>query len=145
MKQEEKQLLIKDLCARVPYVTFVYVDWHETEDLEVCEGYEDGEDEPNIHTLISCDYYGECDLDDNLYKTVYDIKPYLRPISSMTEEEKADYHFYCETVWDSVEEIYYHYDTFKSIDWLNEHHFDYRGLIPIGLALEAPEDMYKTE
>lgn len=29
------------------------------------------------------------------------------------------------------------------IDWLLAHHFDYRGLIPMGLALEATEGMYK--
>ena len=34
---------------------------------------------------------------------------------------------------------------FNEIDWLNENMFDFRGLIPMGLALEAPEDMYKTE
>ena len=45
MTQEEKQLLIKDLCARVPYVTFVYVNyWRVTEELEICEGCEDDEE-----------------------------------------------------------------------------------------------------
>lgn len=140
MTQEEKQLLLKDLCARVPYVTFVYVEWHETEELEICEGCEDDEEEPNIHTLISCDYYGECDLDDNLYKTIYDIKPYLRPLSSMTAEEKEDF-----GVPFTSEGLVTLADTVECMDWLNKHNFDYRGLIGKGLALEAPEDMYKTE
>lgn len=131
MTQENKQLLLKDLCARVPYVTFVYVDWHETEELEICDGCEDDEEEPNIHTLISCDYYGECALDDNLYKTIYDIKPYLRPMSSMTEEEMEKCH-----------NTNTHLGMF---DWYLEHHFDYRGLIEKGLALEAPEGMYKND
>ncbi len=138
MTQEDKNLLLKDLCARVPYVTFVYVEWHETEELEICEGCEDDEEEPNIHTLISCDYYGECDLDDNLYKTIYDIKPYLRPISSMTEEEKEDF-----GVPFTSEGLVTLADTVECMDWLNKHHFDYRGLIPKGLALEAPDNMYK--
>ena len=138
MTQEEKQLLLKDLCARVPYVTFVYVDWHETEELEICEGCEDDEEEPNIHTLISCDYYGECDLDDNLYKTIYDIKPYLRPLSSMTAEEKEDF-----GVPFTSEGLVTLADTVECIDWLNKHQFDYRGLIEKWLALEAPEGMYK--
>lgn len=138
MTQEEKQLLLKDLCARVPYVTFVYVDWHETEELEICEGCEDDEEEPNIHTLISCDYYGECDLDDNLYKTIYDIKPYLRPLSSMTAEEKEDF-----GVPFTSEGLVTLADTVECMDWLNAHQFDYRGLIEKGLAIEAPEGMYK--
>jgi len=137
MTQEEKQLLLKDLCARVPYVTFVYVEWHETEELEICEGCEDDEEEPNIHTLISCNYYGECDLDDNLYKTIYDIKPYLRPLSSMTAEEKEDF-----GVPFTSEGLVTLADTVECMDWLNSHQFDYRGLIEKGLALEAPEGMY---
>lgn len=140
MTQEEKQLLLKDLCARLPYVTFVYVEWHETEELEICEGCEDDEEEPNIHTLISCNYYGECDLDDNLCKTIYDIKPYLRPISSMTEEEKEDF-----GVPFTSEGLTTLADTVECIDWLNEHQFDFRGLIEKGLALEAPKDMYKID
>lgn len=140
MTQEEKQLLLNDLCGRVPYVTFVYVDWHETEELEICEDYEDNEEEPNIHTLISCNYYGECDLDDNLYKTIYDIKPYLRPLSSMTAEEKEDF-----GVPFTSEGLVTLADTVECIDWLNAHHFDYRGLIEKSLAIVAPEGMYKTE
>jgi len=138
MTQEEKQLMLKDLCGRVPYVTFVYVDWHETEELEICEGCEDDEEEPNIHTLISCNYYGECDLDDNLYKTIYDIKPYLRPLSSMTAEEKEDF-----GVPFTSEGLVTLADTVECIDWLNAHQFDYRGLIEKGLALEAPEGLYQ--
>ena len=62
-------------------------------------------------------------------------KPYLRSMSSMTEKEKIDYRAFFN--YDGVEypEEY--------IDWLNAHHFDYRNLIEKGLALEAPEDMYK--
>lgn len=140
--------MLKDLCGRVPYVTFVYVDWHETEELEICEGCEDDEEEPNIHTLISCNYYGECDLDDNLCKTIYDIKPYLRPMSSMTKEEKYTYrHMLGATLNSEGESIMFVYveDFPAVIDWLLAHHFDYRGLIEEGLALEAPEGMYKTE
>jgi len=140
MTKEEKLLLLKDLCARVPYVTFVYVEWHETEEMEIVEGCEDEEEEPNIHTLISCNYYGECDLDDNLSKTIYDIKPYLRHISSMTDEEKEDF-----GASFTSEGLVTLADTVECMDWLNAHQFDYRGLIPMGLALEAPEGMYKTD
>lgn len=133
MTQEEKQLLLRDLCARLPYhdlwVQYYNKDW-------VALGY--GHERIELLSSIVSSVTGPCPLID-------EIKPYLRPMSNMTEEEKADYHFYCETVWDSAEESYYHYDTFKSIDWLNAHHFDYRGLIEKGLALEAPEGMYNKE
>ena len=68
---------------------------------------------------------------------ITDIQPYLRPMSSMTEEEREEYHKLC----DSYYGIYF--NSIDSIDWLNAHHFDYRDLIPKCLALEAPEDMYK--
>ena len=57
--------------------------------------------------------------------------PYLRPMSSMTEEESTEYSRFSLS----------RYNT-ECFDWLNKHHFDYRGLIKLGLALEAPEDMY---
>jgi len=136
--EKEKQLLLKDLCARVPYVTFVYVEREEGDLVPLYD--EDGnlvdDDEPNVHTLISCNYYGECDIDDYSSATIYDIKPYLRPMSSMTEEEKEEY--------DKTFDWNYSIQG-TPFDWLNAHHFDYRGLIEKGLALEAPTDMYKTE
>ena len=58
-----------------------------------------------------------------------ECKPYLRPMSSMTEEEEKEYH-------DARSD---YYDDLGTYDWLNAHHFDYRGLIEKGLALEAPE------
>ena len=61
-----------------------------------------------------------------------EVLPYLRPLSSMTEEEKEELRI---LKWTKLE-----HDT---VDWLNVHYFDYRGLIEKGIALEAPEDMYK--
>jgi len=78
----------------------------------------------------------------------YDLKPYLRPMSSMTEKEKVEirdlYHQNTQELFKDPPKIrgYRFYDI-SVVDWLNAHHFDYRGLIPLGLALEAPEDMYK--
>lgn len=78
-----------------------------------------------------------------IWRGVETIKPYLRPLSSMTEEE-----------YNELKEIepYYGIAPFEFIDdwgpnyevivWLNSHHFDYMGLIKEGLALEAPADMY---
>ena len=114
MTQEDKQLLLKDLCARLPYGVSV---WN-SQFLDSIEEYHPNE----ILTLSNLDYY---------IKESIEVKPYLRPMSSMTEEEMEKCH-----------NTNTHLGMF---DWYLEHHFDYRGLIPMGLALEAPEGMYKTE
>lgn len=120
--QEEKELLLKDLCARLPHKQ------------KVCYKIHDNSEEI-IETLSGCllDYF----------KTgkIAVVKPYLRPMSSMTEEEKIEYGDRCYFVLDciSTNQQYYFNELY---DWLNAHHFDYRGLIEKGLALEAPEGMY---
>ena len=76
-------------------------------------------------------YNGYASIGNNLVD-IETVKPYLRSMSSMTKEEKNDYINTFTVMWDAV-------------DWLNAHHFDYCGLIPMGLAFEAPEGMYKTE
>ena len=121
MNKENKELLCKDLCGRLPYHVRVKV-WLKDGTTE--EGQLDLE-----HN------YADVLLDAFYYDGIKDIKPYLRPMDSMTEEEKIDYQAFFN--YDGVEypEEY--------IDWLNEHYFDYRGLIEKGLALEAPEGMYK--
>lgn len=70
--------------------------------------------------------------------TVYtfDIKPYLRPMSSMTEEEREEYLTECDKDAESTLSAPHHH----GIDWLNAHHFDYRGLIPRGLAIAVTKD-----
>lgn len=128
MTQEDKQLLLIDLCARLPYGVII-----------------EGLEHPEIITIkhlaiisvISTEPY----------------KPYLRPMSSMTEEEADEFR------------LDFHYDVYIGrgyslnnkdgsyrmpvfvmkdyFDWLNAHHFDYRDLIKKGLAIEAPEGMYK--
>ena len=130
MANEEKQLLLKDLCARLPYGVIV--------DPVDC----------GKAILIGIKDEGLL-LFDTICKEEYDkpwnieyIKPYLRPMSSMTEEEKKEYKdlLYC---------VKYAVDTVYAVnmltDWLNAHHFDWRGLINKGLALEAPEGMYKED
>lgn len=59
------------------------------------------------------------------------VKPYLRPMASMTDEELYEW----QHTWIMD-------NTIEKYDWLNSHHFDYRGLIELGLAIEAPKDMY---
>jgi len=129
MTQEDKKLLLKDLCARQPYgVKFKA----------------ENEDSPiELHYVRDEDVYGR--IYSNLPYWVVIIKPYLRSMSSMTEEEIKTYHSYCEcNDGDFTGEILY-FDTIESFDYLNSIHIDYRGLIPMGLALEAPEGMYKTK
>ena len=127
MNYEEKQLLLKDLCARLPYGVMY----------ETSYG-------PRVLNDIFIYSNGPVYTDHGIgnYNEVYgieleNIKPYLRPMSSMTEKESAiKYELFGNYILDNCPAY---------IDWLNAHHFDYRGLIEKGLALEAPEDMYKTE
>lgn len=136
MTHEEKQILLKDLCARLPYgVKLRYV-----EDLVV---------KKESHVITLNNVYLEHILNGDA-----DIKPYLRPMSSMTKEEEDELYtamdWYGEidetgNVYTKGQEKVYRETFYEYTDWLNAHHFDYRGLIPMGLALEAPKDMYKTE
>lgn len=69
-------------------------------------------------------------------------------MSSMTDEEREEWYRKSNVDYDcefKPEPTLSLNDCHLSTDWLNEHHFDYRGLIEKGLALEAPDDMYKTE
>ena len=134
MTKQEKQLLLKDLCGRIPYRPIITL-------------YGDGRDK-----CLLCGVDGE-----ELYLNIdsapfsfsdFNMKPYLRPMSNMTEEEKKEHDFYCgyKPYDENIGESYLtEYDMPDYIDFLYEHHLDFRGLIEKGLALEAPRDMYKTE
>lgn len=145
MKQEDKKLL-QCLCETLPHGLFVAV--KETDDGSTMvplydeNGDLDDTNEPNIHSLVSCNCYGECDIDDYSTVTINEIIPYLRPMSSMTEEERKEYESLANhCIVTSIGFI--HLEAAPLIDWLNEHRFDYRGLIEKGLALPATEGMYK--
>lgn len=133
MTTEEKQLLLIDLCARLPYGVKVLVKG---------EKYFNEIIEPYTETLS----FGTYLFDDEDVTLV----PYLRPLSSMTEEECKEINKLPSLIDSSSETIpnipyYIEIASSEQIDWLNEHHFDYRNLIEKGLALEAKEGMYKTE
>ena len=137
MTQENKELLLKDLCARLPYGVICHTeegDGHLCSINQTIFGTEYG---ININPLKR-DYFGDSETEEQA------VKPYLRSMSSMTEEE---YLQYCETrEWKYVDDDHYEYfDTLQTFDWLTAHHFDVRGLIEKGLALGAPDGMYKTE
>lgn len=139
MTQEQKQLLLQDLSARLPYGVKLLYNSNSIakikDRIEILRGITIG------YTIwFETNYiHSEYDSTSGSYEH---FKPYLRPMSSMTEEEAEEYN-------DLVNELS-EYDcqpeqsASKMIDWLNAHHFDYRGLIP-GLALEAPEGMYNTK
>ena len=121
MAQEERDLLLKDLCARLPYHPIAHVEHDivgliETADLQVY-GYEG-----NLKLLRE-------DNETFCYLPIEECKLYLRPMSSMTEEERK-----------YLQKLPFPYDF---VDWLNAHYFDYCNLIAKGLALEATSEMYK--
>ena len=125
MTQEEKQLLLKDLCARLPYGVKVHI---------TNEWFYD-KIEPYDRRL-------DCDVIKSIRENRYTAKPYLRPMSSMTDEEKKDYKKTFET-YENIMGVKLTYTSYSSYDWLNTHHFDYRDLIEKSLAIVAPEGMYK--
>ncbi len=137
MTQEEKQLLLKDLCGRLPY--------------KICarQYYSAFEDDFLIEGIIGEEIYAAYNLRISMTYPVEKIKPYLRPMSSMTEDEKEYIkNRWCYSDWDIAgpsslwrEKIDVE-DAVWIIDYFNKHHFDYRGLILKGLALKAPEEMY---
>ena len=117
MPQEYKELLLTDLCARLPYgIKFLRESWNYEwdQELSVIEVLED----------IDKDGY----INRTKVYNVEDIKPYLFPLSSMTEEQEKE--------WLYTLSSDYHI-TYDTVDWLNKNHFDYRGLIPMGLAIDA--------
>ena len=139
MTNEEKQLLLKDLCARLPYG--VMINFSKDEDLKnlkiksaklldiLCENIE------NVY--VSTESIS--------YLNIKYVQPYLRPMSSMTEEEKLVWYSFMEKYQGFPDDTIHINKINDYQDWLNEHHFDYRGLIEKGLAIEASEGMYETE
>ena len=116
MRQEEKDLLFKDLCARLPYHTRVKV-W-----------LKDGTTEEG--TLDLEHNYGDVLRDTFYYNKIINIKPYLFPIHSMTEKQQTNLtKFIANGI--KGENILY--------DWYNKNNFDYRRLIEKGLAIDATE------
>lgn len=118
MKQEDKELLLKDLCARLPYGVVV-----ETQLV--------GMPRAKYPVLKVLQSYMLCAFMQTIENVIR--KPYLRPMSSMTEEEKKEYKHLVAFSGSPT-------GSAKFVDWLNAHHFDYRGLIPMGLAIEVTKE-----
>ena len=129
MTQEDKILLLRDLCGRLLYGVKAYIKNWSKLDRKYYEGIYTVESiDPSLNTIVADSERSSVEVivgDDD-----YEIKPYLRPMSNMTEEEKLMY----EGLMIGTDNIPYMLDV---IDWLNSHHFDYRGLIEKGLAIDA--------
>lgn len=142
MTKEHKELLFKDLCSRVPYGVKVqcedYLFTFDKDHMGIGMLYQDFYGNPleSPKIILSGCYYGE------------DIKPYLFPLSSMTEEQKEE----LKQEIDKQTEILiermknddcgidcgkYHFHSLLELEWCIKNHFDYRGLIPLGLAIDA--------
>ena len=143
MTQEDKELLFKDLCARLPYGVKAYVKNWSKLDRKYYEGVYTVESiHPSLNNIWV--YSERCSVEVIVGYDDYEIKPYLFPLSSMTEEQKETLKVMCD--WDDEEAdaqsilvLYQKHFVMKTdvIDWLNENHFDYRGLIEKGLAIDA--------
>jgi hypothetical protein len=137
MTQEEKQILLRDLCARIPYRTLAQLNPGAYNKPETC--ILTGVDGEEIYLNVDSDPF-----------RIDHIKPYLRPMSSMMEEERRylleelgfDEDLENVELNDFGSYVYRNVNVLPLFDWLNAHHFDYRGLIEKGLALESPEGMY---
>ena len=127
MKQEDKELLLKDLCARLPYGVKVKT-WY---------------DKPLVADVYGINRYtfvvSISDVDEDAKVYLDNVKPYLRPLSSMTEEEIEEFENLLEGIVDGIER-WDKPDLCEEYDWLNAHHFDYRGLIEKGLAIAVTEE-----
>ena len=138
MTQEDKELLLRDLCARLPYGVKVKVKY-----------YDDNWRLLAIYTNDTT--YVIRDIGYPIETYFEDCKPYLFPLSSMTEEQKEELffnyihndidfddftnYFLAGELWHDI--CVSIYDLPSLIDWLNKNHFDYRGLIKKGLAIDA--------
>jgi hypothetical protein len=124
MEEILKQILLEDICSRLPYKIKGVLSYDKDKEIFTIEGCEI---EKGILYLSNSE---GCHVDD--------FKTFLRPMSSMTEKERKEYNVFCTMNYLGIDE-----ETASGfIKWLNQLHFDYSGLIEKGLALEAPEGMY---
>ena len=140
MTQKDKELLIKDLCARLPYGVKAYVKNWSKLDRKYYEGVYTVESiHPSLNNiLVSSERFSVeviVGYDD------YEIQPYLFPLSSMTEEQRKEYD---SIIYHNVElhaDRYYEVidvDSFELLhDFYHKNHLDYRGLIPMDLAIDC--------
>ena len=133
MTQEDKELLLKDLCARLPYGVKAKV--LDESVLQYDYTAEEGGFINGIENLNDGLFAIKC-REDGYVLTYDEFKPYLRPMSSMTDEEQRTLDSMCNGV-EMVSRLSGLKMFDKAFNWLDENHFDYRGLIEKGLAIDA--------
>ena len=142
MKNEEKELLVKDLCGRLQHSVMLDVTFHNDTDEYANAFTMVGIMESEV--LIEPEYDEESMgmMDTRPIRIpIEDVRPYLRPMDSMTEDERDEYnkqhHLAGSGKW-----LVWEDEVNTRTDFLNAHLLDHRGLIEKGLALEAPKGMY---
>jgi len=113
---EGREMLVRVLTAQLPYGLMVQIDGL-------------------VNSKLTGVYDDKVSTERGINHPIRLVKPYLRPMESMTEKERKVYKEISSHLCDEI-------PAKTLIDWLDENHFDYRGLIPMGLALEAPKKMY---
>lgn len=146
MTQEEKDLLLKDLCARLPYGVKVHAKYIDTDTYVEVE-------KVGVLSMIDTDIVVAFTTSDDTncynYVSIHEVKPYLFPLSSISEKQrfelKKQHSKDSKILQEICKEIYTNMNldksglgvTYNAEDWCNANNFDYRGLIPMGLALDA--------
>jgi hypothetical protein len=141
MTEEDITLLLKDLSARLPYGVKIALknngSYHHDNvakkgdiTIDKLKGFTGSYFNIYHSNPLDWDWYDD-DID------IEDIKPYLFPLSSMTEEQWKEYQTLKMTDWveGDINGVFINAGTIT--DWLNKNHFDYRGLIEKGLAIDA--------
>lgn len=143
MKKEDNELLLNDLCARLPYGVKIALKnnggYHHENiakkgdvTIEKLKGF----NLKGFNSRYFCIFHDDPNdwywYDDDI--VVDDIKPYLFPLSSMTEEQRE---YYEQFTFESASHFGFVSEAEELIAWLNKNHFDYRGLIEKGLAIDA--------
>lgn len=136
MTQEEKELLLKDLCGRLPYGVKCQIDYDNEEDTDL--GIERYCDDRIVSVCIETEEIGLYEASEYFYPN--EIKPYLRPMSSMTEEEETLFRCELPAIAKTDAQL-----VVMRMELFLKGHLDFNHLIEKGLAIEAPEGMYKNE
>lgn len=136
MTQEQKELLLKDLCARLPYEVKAYVKhWSKLDRKYYEDTYDVKSVFPSLNEIHVQSKTGSVNV--LLGYSDYDIRPYLFPLSSMTEEQSDFLHKNPHGIYVQLLDNTLISASTKGFDWLNKNHFDYRNLIPMGSASDA--------
>lgn len=134
MTKEKNDLLIKDLCTRLSNGVICSIYREDDEGF----GWRDAECKGYFRTNNGYEFYFE---DVVAVDNIENIKPYLRSMYTMTDEEVKEYLGMLNDI--DTSGLMNHDFITKVVDWLDKKMFDHRGLIPMKLALEAPEGMYQ--